>query len=273
MTPRRLILHVGVPKTGSTSLHHFIKRNEAALADVVALATPRYEVSLRPSARAAIAYSLAPQPDTEAALRREFAEALRQIPQNDLPVLLTHENLAGAMPGNGGEVRLFPMLAQIARILREVAVGWDMQLVYYSRNVEKWRPSVWAQAVHTDGYAGTFEKFIDDTRNLPDWSDLTDRLIAVLGFDKVFHFRLEDEPEILRPGRQLFRLIGMSADAFDKLRPLERPGMTRLNAASTEFLRQLNALSLNPHARNSVARLVARNQPMFNAEYRPQGIL
>lgn len=111
---RRLIVHVGVQKTGTTSLQRHLQRNAAALADRLLVLTPREGTPMRPLGRAAVAYSLRQGPDSEDALRAAIADVLETIPDNGLPVLLSHENLAGAMPGNGGETRLYPALPRIA---------------------------------------------------------------------------------------------------------------------------------------------------------------
>ena len=85
--------------------------------------------------------------------------------------------------------------------------------------------------------------------------------------------RLEDEAELLRPGQALLRIVGLDQSLLDQMHPLERPAMRRLNAGALEFLRRLNAVPLNPHARDKVVRLVASCQPLFSADLRPQGNL
>lgn len=270
---RRLIAHVGVQKTGTTSLQRHLQRNAQALADRLVVLTPQEGTPMRPLGRAAIAYSLRPAPDTEDALRLAITDVLDGIPDNGLPVLLSHENLAGAMPGNGGETRLYPALPRIAALLATQAKDFAVELVFYSRNMDRWRPSVWAQAVRTDGYADTLERFLDQTAGLPGWGDLARRLAEGLGADRVTRLRLEDEPDPVRPGALLLAHAGLSEAEIAALQPLDAPSMERLNPGSTEFLRRLNGLALNPHARDRVADLVARTQPLFNADYRPAGTL
>ncbi|MFT4013995.1 MAG: hypothetical protein QM682_11440 [Paracoccus sp. (in: a-proteobacteria)] len=276
--PRRLLVHVGLPKTGSTSFHHYIKRNAQVLAKDLVIPNELIGIPMRPIGRAAIAYSLSPDAPREADLRGAFADLLAALPDNGLPVLLTHENLAGAMPGNGGETRLFPMLPRIAAILTEMAPGFDPHFAYYSRPMPAWRESVWAQAVRTDGYCRTLPEFLAETAALetgPDagWDALTARLAARIGADRVTRLPLEEERDPLRPGHALLRLAGLAPGMLAALAPLEQPAMARLNAGALEFLRQVNAAPLNPHARDKVVRLVARCQPLFNADFRPQGNL
>ncbi len=267
----RIVIHLGVQKTGSTSLHHFLTRNEAALADLgLTVRMPNKGSPMRPMGRAAIAYSLAPSDET----RRSFLDAVAKVrdnlPQTASNILISHENLAGAMPGNGGETRLFPVLPQILPLLDEAFAPVLPEYVVYSRAMDQWKASVWAQAVRTDGYAQSYDEFLNETRMLPDWPNLIARLEAAVP-GRLHHLRLEDEADSGRPGVQLLRLSGLTDEMIASLMPLSSHGMQRLNPGATEFLRRLNNLTLNPHARTKVADLVARAQHLFNADHRPEG--
>lgn len=270
---RRLIVHLGVQKTGSTGLQRHLHLNADELADRLILLTPEKGSPMRPLGRAAVAYSLKPAEDTAHSLENALREVLATLPENDLPVLLSHENLAGAMPGNGGETALYPALPQIARIVLETAVDFAVDFVVYSRDMAKWKPSVWAQAVRTDGYTGTLPQFMDEIAALPTWDDLIARIEAVIGAKNITCFRLEDEPKDGHPGRLLLRHAGLSDTEIDALGPLDETANPRLNAGSTEFLRRLNQMTLNPHARGKVVDLVARAQHLFTAEKPSEGTL
>ena len=226
---------------------------------------------MRPLGRAAVAYSLGPTEDREIAMKIAFEDVLETLPANNLPVLLSHENLAGAMPGNGGEVGLYPTLPQIAARLSQYAKGFAVDVVIYTRNMKAWKPSVWAQAVRTDGYQHGFQEFSEQTEAMPGWGDLLRRMSDALGPNRFTRFKLEDEADPELPGRQLLRHAGLDDAEIGRLTRLDGPSMERLNASSTEFLRRLNGLSLNPHARGKVADLVARAQSLFTADAPGEG--
>lgn len=267
---RRLILHLGVQKTGSTAIQRHLRRNAQALAGHLVVRTPEEGSPMRPLGRAAIAYSLDPSKDRAQALRLAFRCLLDTLPAGDVPVLVSHENLAGAMPGNGGETGLYPHLPRIAALLAQEARELAADFVIYTRNQKAWRPSVWAQAVRTDGYTRSLLEFETETADLPRWGDLIRRMTAELG-DRVTRFRLEDETDPLRPGRQLLRHAGLDEAMIDALPRLEGPSNSRLNDGATEFLRRLNGLSLNPHAHGRIVDLVARAQHLFAADPSSQG--
>lgn len=272
---RRLVLHLGVQKTGTTSLQRFLKLNADALSDLLVIRTPEEGTPMRPLGRAAIAASLGDSSDLRKALKVAFEDVLDSLPDGPQTVLISHENLAGAMPGNGGETRLYPALPQMMQQLDNVARarGFDAHFVFYSRRMQAWKPSVWAQAVRTDGYAGTRAEFMVQVEGLPGWGDLERRLTRQLGADRVTRLALEAETDPDRPGLQLLALAGIPADRAAVLAPLQSRGMERLNDGSTEFLRRLNGLALNPHARGRIVDLVTRSQHLFTADMPSEGTL
>lgn len=272
---RPLLLHVGVQKTGTTSLQRFLRRSERDLSDILVLRTPEEGTPMRPLGRAAIAFSLTPDDTHRERLIAAFDAVLDTLPDDRRGAIISHENLAGAMPGNGGETRLFPALPQMLSLIvaRAEARGYAPHVAVYTRRMTAWLPSVWAQAVRTDGYAETLAQFRDSTAALPGWGDLMRRLSAELGAARVSRLRLEDEPDADRPGRQLLALAGVPEARLDALPLLDGRAMERLSPGATEFLRRLNGLALNPHARDRVADLVARSQPLFTAHLPSEGTL
>ncbi|RJE81354.1 hypothetical protein [Paracoccus sp. JM45] len=272
---RPLIVHFGVQKTGTTSLQRFLKLNADSIADQLIIRTPEEGTPMRPLGRAAIAASLGDSDDLRKALRVAFEDVLDTIPDGPQGVLLSHENLAGAMPGNAGVTRLFPALPRLLKVLDTVAHarGFDPHYVFYTRKMDAWKSSVWAQAVRTDGYSDTRDAFLAQVADLPGWGDLERRLTKVLGKDRVTRLMLGAETHPDRPGQQLLALAGMPAARINALPPLQGRAMERLNDGSTEFLRRLNGLALNPHARGKVVDLVSQSQTLFTADMPSEGTL
>ncbi|MDB6178497.1 hypothetical protein PAF17_13420 [Paracoccus sp. Z330] len=223
--------------------------------------------------QAAMRYSLAPSRDCEKLLQLAVEELLDDLPANDLPVLVSHENAAGAPPGKGGETRLYPMMPRIAAKIAEWAHEYDTSFVFYSRNMNAWRSSLWAQVVRSEGYSRGLDDFIAETTELPGWGDLRKRMGRAVGAERVLRLRLEDEAAYARPGTQLLRHAGLTDEAISAMPELSGSSNERLRPAATEFIRQVNGLSLNPHARRKVADLVAQAQHLFTAETPSEGAL
>ncbi len=260
---RRLIVHLGVQKTGSTSLHHLLGRNRAALADRLTVLTPEKGSLTRELGRAAIRFSLAPDADAGAALAATARRLRDQLADGTVPVLLSHENLPGAMLGNGGTVTLYPRLEEILTLLIEAFAPMRCDFVLYTRDMAAWKNSVYGQAVRTDHYSKTYAAFLAETAGCGTWDDLNRRLTAHLGADRVRLFRLEDETDPGRPGLQLLRHAGLPDDRIAALTPLSARRNPALNTGALEFLRLLNGLGLERPARRRVADLVAAQQSLF----------
>lgn len=260
---RRLILHLGVQKTGSTSLHRFLSRNRAALADRLQVFTPEKRSPLRALGRATTRFSLSPTPESRAVLEAAAVRLRETLPDGDTPLLISHENLPGAMLGNGGTVTLYPRLEEILTLLSGAFAPMSPEVVIYTRDMSDWKRSVHAQAIRSDRYVKTRDEFLADTEACGTWDELEHRLIALLGPEQVRILRLEDETEDARPGRQLLRHAGLTETDIAGLTPITGRSNQSLNAGALEFLRLINALDLDRPARRAVTDMVRRKQSLF----------
>lgn len=263
---RRLILHCGVQKTGTTSLHHFLQRNQAALSGRLDILTPRRGTRMRDLGQAAQRFCLDPSASNESA----FAVVVRTLRDAHLdgttPLLLSHENLLGTMLGNSGRVTLYPRMEKILEVLDREFAPLRPEYVIYTREMTRWKDSVFGQAVKSDRYTGTLEDFRAQTASCGTWNDVKTRLEAAVGADRVRVFRLEDETDASRPGSQLLEAIGLSNAEIDSLDALTNHANRRLSAGALEFMRQINGLDLGRKARCQVVALVAANPGLFATE-------
>lgn len=260
---RRVILHFGVQKTASTSLHHFLHRNRAALAPHLSVRTPQKGSAMRELGRAALRFSLDPGAEAETHLG-DRARALRDDLVGGAPVaLLSHENLPGAMIGKDGVVTLYPLLERIITVIEANFAPFQPEYVFYTRDMAAWKVSVYNQAVKSDHYPRTFDRFLTETVDCGTWDGLQARMHALVGAARVRFFALEDEVDPARPGQQLLRHAGLSAKVLDDLSPMAGRSNQALNTGALEFLRRINALGLERKVRAQLAELVASNQSLF----------
>jgi hypothetical protein len=260
---RRLILHCGVQKTATTSLQRFLRRNAQALAPDLTVLTPERGSSERELGHAAMQFSLDPAPRVELRFTAAITALRQSLDQGDGPLLISHENLPGAMIGKAGVVTLYPMLERILDLLESGLAPWRPEYVFYTRDMAAWKRSVYAQAVRTDRYAGPLAQFMDETAGCGGWDGLQARLDARLGSERVRFFRLEDEPDPGRPGAQLLAFAGLTAERIVALDPVRRRNQSLLPSA-VEFLRQVNGLDLDTGTRSRLVDLVATNQSLFS---------
>ncbi len=263
-TAKRLIIHCGVQKTGSTSLQHFLGRNRDKLAGRLAILTPVKGSATRDLGNAAMRFSLRPS-DKRMMRLRECAMLLRDaiLRQDAGTVLLSHENLLGAMPGNGGTVSLYPQLEPIVDALERAFAPLRPDYAIYTRGMDAWKRSVHSQAICSDGYTGTLAEFLSETEACRDWSDVQRRLELAVGPTRARFFRVEDEPTPERPGQQLLHHAGLSATEIAALSPARGRRKVRMNTGSVEFQRLVNQLKLDRAARRAIRELIAGNQGLF----------
>ena len=264
ISARLLTLHMGVQKTGSTAVHHLLHRNAERLAGRLVVRTPAPATPAKATARAAIAFSLSPN-DTNRSALIDRIKALRDelLATGDAPILVSHENLPGAMPGNGGEVKLYPRIARILGLLSKHLAPLAPRFAFYTRDMEAWKRSVYNQAVKTDGYEKSRADFEAETADCGTWDEMRDRVEAEVGSANAAFFRLEDEPEPMRPGQQLLAYAGLSGDEIAGLDPLTWKSNESLNDGSLEFMRQINRAGLAPQPRLKVMQTVMQNQALF----------
>jgi hypothetical protein len=256
---------MGVQKTGSTSLHRFLGLNREALAPRLTVLTPVKGSPMRELGRAATKFSLSPTPDMCRALTDAARAVCDSLPEGNTPVLISHENLPGAMLGNGGTVTLYPQLEAILAVLAKVFAPMEPEIVIYTRDMANWKRSVYGQAVRSDGYTGSRAAFLDETEDCGTWKEMERRLVAHAGAERVRVFRLADEPDESRPGEQLLRHAGLDGTEIAELVPVSGRSNQGLNAGALEFLRQINGLNLDRRAQRAVVELVSARQSLFKA--------
>ncbi len=264
MSPRSLIIHLGAPKTGTTSLQRYLALNAGRLAGRLEICTPTEGSPTREMGRAALRFSLEQTPEARARLVAAIAAQAKAL-TGEGAVLISHENLLGAVPGNGGTATLYPHWQEILGLLDAGFAPMQPQYVVYTREMSGWKASVHAQITISDGYSATLAEYLADHADCGDWPGLEAQMRAVLGA-RVSFFRLEDEADSAHPGHQLLRLAGLSEAECGALHPFGARANPRLPTGALEFIRRINTLDLPAGARFKVVRLVTQNQALFIPE-------
>ena len=262
---RRVIIHCGVQKTASTSLHHFVSRNRKALADQVEVWIPAKGTSTRALGRTAMGYSLSQDPEALDKLVELTARLRDAALKGKSTLIISHENLCGAMLGKGDVTTLYPNLDEIVEVLTEHMAPIVPEFAVYTRDMAAWKRSVHNQAVKSDYYPHRFDRFLDDTADCGTWDQFENRFQTLVGADRVRFFRIEDEGDPARPGLQLLRHAGLSEDRIAALEPLTGRANQSLNTGALEFMRLVNTLDLERTVRARVADLVTANPTLFVA--------
>lgn len=269
---RRVVVHLGLQKTGTTSLHRVLGLNRAALQGRVTALLPERGSGLRRLGMAAMGFSLSPDPSAEAALRQELAAARDTLMSSDGFLLLSHENLCGAMPGRAPTGTFYPALERILALCDAALAPLQPHYVITLRDPDAWKRSVWSQAVRSDGYARPLSEFMAAMADLTSWDALLDRARATVGADRLTALPVEAITDLMRPADRLLQVLGLPDDDIAALEPVARLGKTRVNEGALEFLWKANGLGLGDRARQRLAELVVQEQALFVPESRLWGL-
>ncbi len=222
MSGRRVIVHAGFHKTGTTTTQSFLWENGKHIWPSCALVLPN---RIRKSAaRMAMRYSRF----GTAGLLDEFANDLHSTLSNmnfgrSRSVLISEENLAGRMPGRDGQ-RSYNATADLMLRLQQVLFdifGTDIQLTFHftTRAPDDWLLSTYKHnlrksrlTLDRDAYFATYK----EAANLQSVVDqVSNRLSATV---QTADLATLNGPE--GPAAPLLDLIGLPADQRQALVPL-----------------------------------------------------
>ena len=249
MISRRIVIHGGFHKTGTTSAQTCVLDNGPLIWPHAATVLPGR--SRGRVARHAVRYSISGDAADLGRFRRTLAELLGGLNLGKRALLISDENLCGRMPGRDGQDGYDSapdlMAATVQVIRRDIDPDPDLRFVFTTRAPESWLRSTWrhnlAQARLTldyDTYARIHGQAADLDRTV------TDIRAAVAPYP-VQAAPVEDLAETPEgPAGQLLHLLGLPGDARRKLTPANRanPGP---DPALADRLLELNRSDLSDH--------------------------
>lgn len=198
---RRIILHPGAPKTGSTSLQFYFREN----VDVLERAGIVYPVRMIRDGQVDALHThlvrMRTQAKSEKALRaaRGRLDALFNS-SGAHSLLLSNESLLGE-PFHGNRPGFFPYHEKWVATLKRLFEGYDVEVVYFIRSFESFLPSYYVQYIRRGGTL-TLRGFCahisqETSRGGISWCPLVAALRSAFGTDKVWiydHAVLRAEP-------------------------------------------------------------------------------
>lgn len=222
---RRVILHLGFHKTGSSSVQELLRRNRARLAPHVACAIQK-DPALRPLEAACKAYDRAPHRLNRLRLRRAWrrlAARLAALPAE--AAIVSSEDLMGRIPSDRDGEAVYARSAAIIGALQEATPELRLDVAFYSRDGVKWRDSLYRHLVRTRSLALTagdfaaLEKFRDPDAALRQAAERVGARVA--GETALLSFE-DDLGARLGPGTALLALAGVGPEVMEGLEPVDQ---------------------------------------------------
>lgn len=265
---RRIIIHLGFPKTASTTIQAMLVANAGNFGTGIVV-SPKDELT-RKLRKNALRYM---RSGGKAWFKWRHSVATREMVRKiDAmafeTLLISDENMTGIESGKIFDPPGGVDFAAWVQRLDQALAGYDVTYVLYTRDPGPWRISAYNQAFKMRRVKETFDEWAAKHDDLGGPARIVKELRAILG-DRVKTFEMADEvgPDKLM-GRYLLELAGVSEERIAAVVVPPRKNES-LPPASIELLRRVHA---NPKLRGAryryIVQLCAKNPELFSRDYR-----
>ncbi len=259
--PRKIVLHAGFHKTGTSTVQAVLRANRKALMPAVAIRLKGQMGELMHATRGYSTYGTADALDK---VRVHFDALLAELP--GMPrrtLLLSAEELSGPMPGRGAlaDYAAAPVLMYLMWERAKTAFPKTPVVFCFGlRDPADWLRSAWAEHVTSSGITLAFEDF---AARYPAASDLAHVIQEVTRRvpAPVHSIHLEACRDLpLGPADPVLDLCDLPADLRAGLAP-QPPQNARLDEATLAALLEINRTAPDTAARNAAkAALLGKGQ-------------
>lgn len=258
----RIVAHLGLMKTGTTTIQSTLRRNAVALRGRVAVVAQDGATAL--VRRHGQRFFQNGRADAEAPLRDALAGLRATLERDGAPVaIVSDENLyCRQVYSDDGD--LFAWTRQALPILAEAFDGHDMTFAFYGREPVAWMQSAWRQMVKRARCTVDFDAWRAALPFDPDWSERFAELREI-GGSPIVALDMDAEAAQDRLGVGLFRLAGLTPAEIAAIdwSPARNES---LPFGATEFMRRVNASDLPYRMVLRVSDLVEASRDMFVSE-------
>ena len=238
MPGRRVIIHAGFHKTGTTTIQRFLHANGKHIWPRCSLTLPR---RVRKGAgQKALQYSRFPTSDLLDAFGRDLHDVLSEIDVGQSrKVLISDENLAGRMPGRDGQVSYSQTATLMARIEDVVCdifgTETDVNFHFTVRDPDEWLRSTYKHNLRKTRLTLEPEEYARAYGASADLMGVVDQVASTVT-GHVQTSDLADASGIEGPAAPLLDLIELPPHRRRKLEPLPRQNTSYDDALLDEFL-------------------------------------
>ena len=158
--PKKIVIHAGFHKTGTTSVQMALQRNREVLADHVDILLRDDILALTKATRN---YSKSPTDAELAQVQKQAQACFSAIAGCTCPVVISAEDLAGMMPGRAGtdSYAATPDLMQELERAALACLGGTTEIVFYfsTRAADPWIESLWWQHLRSTRIEASLEEY------------------------------------------------------------------------------------------------------------------
>ncbi|MEW9918373.1 hypothetical protein AB2B41_02060 [Marimonas sp. MJW-29] len=249
--PRRIIIHAGFHKTGTSTLQATLRENRAALKKHVAL---RLRWHMREIVAASRGYSTDQDPLTLIKVQARFGRMINELP--GMPrrtLIISSEELCGHLPGRGKleSYAAAPVLLYAYwEIVKTRFPEADILIYLSTRSPGAWLASAHWEHVKSSNMTLDFDAFCARYAGAADLSGMVSEVAARVPAPVHAH-ALEDCRDLpLGPAQPLLDLCDIPAEDMAALTPCP-PKNSRLDADVLTAMIEANRNHKTPEARNA----------------------
>ncbi|KIN73999.1 sulfotransferase family protein [Sulfitobacter guttiformis] len=218
--PRKIVIHAGFHKTGTSTVQAFLRANRKALLPVLAV---RLKGQMQELMSATRGYSTYGTDDALDKVTRRFDALLADLP--GMPrraLLLSAEELSGHMPGRGdlAQYNAAPVLAyQYWERAQAAFPNTPVAFCFAIRDPDAWQHSAWAEHVKSSGMTLDFAQYAARYTVAPDLAAIVSEVRRRVPAP-VHSYALEDCADLpLGPADPLLDLCDIPPELRIKLLP------------------------------------------------------
>ncbi|UWR22855.1 hypothetical protein [Sulfitobacter sp. S190] len=249
--PRRIVIHAGFHKTGTSSVQSVLRANRKLLMPALAIRLKGQMTDLMHATRG---YSTYGTPDALDKVQRRFDALLAGLP--GMPrrtLLLSAEELSGHLPGRGplADYSAAPVLMYLYWDRARAAFPQaEIVFCFGTRQPDHWIRSAWAEHVTASSLTLDFAAFAAQYPGASDLDGVIDDIAARVPA-RVERFALEDHADgPLGPADPVLDLCDMPTDLRARMEP-QPPQNRRADDATLAALLQANRTHTDKAARKA----------------------
>ena len=228
MPGRRVIIHAGFHKTGTTTVQSFLRANQKHLWKRCAIALPNH--IRNPAARMAARYSQFQTPALLDAFTSDLKTALSAIEvREDRKLIISEENLSGRMPGRDGVLSYAAtptLMARTEDVICDIfGVETDVVFHFTTRAPDTWLRSTYKHNLTSTRLTMGFTEYQETFGPASDLSAVVDAVSnSVTGIVTTSDLDTLTTPE--GPAEPLLDLVGLPTHRRAAFEPVARKNIS-----------------------------------------------
>jgi hypothetical protein len=259
-------VHLGLPKTGSTTFQNALHLNADRLLPHVLVINrmrfgPQRQGLMRAHAYIRQCYTTGIDLDTLTHHLETALETTLSDITDDRPILITDEGLSGPHPGQfEAHAGVFPALPFALDALAAILPRGKTVFHMVVREHQGWVKSLYNQAVKQTGYADSIETFVS---TLPDGLDIPSHIAAIQsahGDKDIRIHTMENAP--LFPGQHILKDCGIDAETLDQFKMPQKVNKS-WSKGMLQAMRVINGADIDQHSKNTLRKELGRNRDIF----------